>query len=555
MWKHLPNSGFMEFESYPLWSSLLIRNNFDIFRFQCDFLLILLIVLALPIRWKYSKWLTWILTVGYLFLLSYNIYYEFSVRLYGGHPYFENDLALAIGVLPTFLKEIGFGEGKHLLLYLIVGLLLLTIVYAGCRWLLQSFQRITIRAKEKYLIFSIVPILLLGTIGHHIFPNKGYKNAWKTVQWTWPKIFRSMDIPNSASPHTVQQLQTYSQYNQIELETKPNVYLIFVESYGAVPFYSEYATQHLSFMSRMDSTIKTKGWSSVSTYSNSPIIGGRSWLGFTTAITGINVESQIQYLHLLENFPDYPHLTRWFKMNDYLTYRMKTMSNVKKSTSELYKLSEDFFGFDTWIKHEDIGYTGFKYDEYFGGVPDQFALDMFHDKFLHEGDQPYFMFFITMNSHIPWRPTPPIVKDFKKLNDFTEKPADYDKLLETTDIIRYHKTIEYSLTVVQNFMTTQLELDSNCVFILIGDHQPPTLEYVLNDSISPFAVPLHIMSKDIDFTDSFVGQGFSKGMIPNHKEKVLLNHAGFYSLFVNRLIHAYGKKGSIPPDILMDGLD
>ena len=554
MWKHIPKQGYSEFDSAPILSSMLIRSNFDIFRFQCDFLLVLMVTLLIAHTIKWPKILPGILTLVFVALFGYATYYEFSVRLYGGHPYFQNDLALALGVLPTFISEVGFGENRHILIVLSIFLMGTALIYLINRFVIRAYQSISSETKHRVLAFSLTPILIFGLIGHFCFPQSGYKNAWKTTQWMTPKILKSMDLPADAEPHTIQQLGQYQEYDRYKLEDRPNVYIYFMESYGAVPYFSPLAHKHHEFIAAMDSTLTGHGWYTASAYSKSPIIGGRSWLGFTTALSGIHLESQLQYNYLLEHYADYPHLTWWFNQNGYTTYRLKTMSDVKKSTARLYRLSDSFFGFDHWIKHADFNYHGFKYDEYFGGIPDQYAMDHFHRVYLDRSKTPYFTFFISMTSHIPWHPPPPIYEDYRVLNKSADQPLDYELRSKQPDIHRYHETIEYSLGVVGNYLTQRLVDDPNCIFVIIGDHQPPTLDYLLKDHISSFAVPIHVISRDSTFQQSLLEYEFADGMLPD-PEHTHLNHSAFYSLMVNRLVNTYGVDPSRLPEVLDSGLE
>ncbi len=555
MHKHLPDAVFDEYVTYPVLSFFLIRDHFDIFRFNCDFLVLLLITSFMVHRSRSVRWTSIGATVIYLFLMLYSVYYEVLMRLYHGHPYFKNDIALLKGVLPTFLKEIGWGEMYHYGLFFLLIIVVGALIYLVWKYLLIALLNLRNSRKITIMTGVTIPFFIGGIVSENLYKSEGYKQSWKTIQWISPKIWKSTKLPHTSEKSSLENLSIYESYKHLKLTNRPNIFCIFMESYGAVAFHSIHGERHKAFLTTVDSELKSKGWSSASTYSKAPIVGGRSWLSFTSALSGIHIESQIQFNHLLEYYSDYPHLVRWLKHQGYQTFRMKTMSNVKQSTPRLYRLSEEYFDFDYWMKHEDITYKGYKYDEYYGGIPDQYAMYQFYEDHSERLEQPYFLFFITMSTHIPWHPPAPILEDWKELNKLKDKPDDFDLQYAQPKIDRYHATIEYSWSVMQKFVLDNLQQDSTCIFIVIGDHQPPKLDYLLEGKKDPFTVPVHILSQDTAIINAFQSLGFDSGLLPDETIDVTLKHEAFYSMMVNRLLNVHGQvsQDSLPP-VLMDGL-
>ena len=98
--------------------------------------------------------------------------------------------------------------------------------------------------------------------------------------------------------------------------------------------------------------------------------------------------------------------------------------------------------------------------------------------------------------------------------------------------------------------------DSNSIFILLGDHQPPTLEYkIWNAGIDDATTPIHIIGRDSLFIRSFEEHGLQAGMNIDLSKSEVLKHQGIYSLFFRQLIKQYGEKGTELPQYFPNGLE
>ena len=202
--------------------------------------------------------------------------------------------------------------------------------------------------------------------------------------------------------------------------------------------------------------------------------------------------------------------------------------------------------------YNDIPYKGYQYD-YLGGLPDQYALGHFDENIGDKSTSPKFLFFITTTSHGPWYPPPPIVKDWKALDDLKESPTGESPQLKGETIFRYQKSIEYELKVVIDFIKNQS--NRNSIFILLGDHQPATLEYKIADRSHNAATPIHIISRDSAFVNSFQKYGLQPGMNVNIINVEYINHQGIYSLFLRQLLEFYGVEEIELPQYFPNGLE
>lgn len=537
---------------------VLTRDNMDLFRLSAD--LVIIVVLLFLIR-KFSglyKWMGILATVFYLLMVYYQAYYAVSLKLYGQHPFFLNDFVLLKEVVPIFLGQITGGENLQIIWVAIGFLAISVLLMALMRILVVSIKHTQVRVWMKIL----AGLVLLG-IGLTTWraSQTTYRPDFHTVQWTSQLMMKSLDQKNANKLKSLDQLPIYEDYYQKPLKERPDIYFLFIESYGRAAAAKTWLIEdYANLTDTLNSELSDEGWNSASAYSIAPILGGRSWLSFTTVLSGVKVEDHLQYTDLIEIHYAYPHLMRYLKTQGYMNYRMKTMSKQKESTKVAYTLADRYFAFDEWLKHGDFPYKGFEFD-FNGGIPDQYALNYFHDEFPRDTTAPNFLFFITMGSHWPWFPPAPLQEDWRALDTLQSDPYNiyipdsvtsrYGKFmarLEEKIGHRYFNTIAYDLKVVKDFIVKQA--DENSIFVVLGDHQPPTLTYYGGDSLE---TQVHIISKNKEFVEGFVPYGFDLGMEPD-TNKVELKHEGLYSLFMRQLLTHYGDDVQELPEFLPDGI-
>jgi hypothetical protein len=353
----------------------------------------------------------------------------------------------------------------------------------------------------------------------------------------------------------------YSEYPQLTLRRKPNVYLLFTESYGRCMAVKPWGRdRYPQDMARLADTLRAGGWHSASVYSLAPVLGGRSWLSFTTVMSGVSLYDQLQFNTLTGQYPDYPHMIRYFASQGYQTYRLKTFAKQEGSTDAAYALQERFYGFDRWIKHHEIPYRGFKYD-FNGGIPDQYALDWFQET-VADTTVPRFLFFISMASHWPWFPPPVLGDGWEHLDTVQADPyripvpdtllSEYDQyMLRLEEKIgpRYYRTIIYDLEVFTRFILEHGRPDD--IFLIIGDHQPPMVTAYGIDGLES---PIHVISRDPALVSGFGEAGFRPGMEADTTLPAPMTHAGVYSLLMRQMLKQYGTDPSRLPAYLPEGL-
>jgi phosphoglycerol transferase MdoB-like AlkP superfamily enzyme len=226
---------------------------------------------------------------------------------------------------------------------------------------------------------------------------------------------------------------------------------------------------------------------------------------------------------------------RFFQQQGYYNYRLHPVPNIGSGVPmDLYNR---FYAFDRWIYYEDIPYEG----DYFRWLfmPDQYTFNYALEEVVKKdnqnrsANQPFFFFFININSHYPWkRDRIPVFADWKALNKVGAIGGFVNDLQNQEEAYLYYRAIEYQLDYLTDYMGRST--DENALFILIGDHQPPALP------ADNFNTPLHIISKDPYLIDSFLQYGLQPGLRINGDETAPLKHEGLYSLLVRELYRNYG---------------
>ena len=213
------------------------------------------------------------------------------------------------------------------------------------------------------------------------------------------------------------------------------------------------------------------------------------------------------------------------------------------------EIEQGFYGADRWITFDTLNYQG----PLFGwgpSPPDQFTFG-FIQEFVAQQEQPTFLVYLTQNSHYPWTPLPPVLDDWRELENIEMQngvlsEAQKKGLSLGESRRNYLQAVGNTLDALEEFITS---LDNeNSIIVLIGDHPPPTV----SRREDGFGTMVHIISQDVGFLESFHEYGFVDGLILENFEPTM-RHEGLYSLFVRNLIAQYGKSPWILPPYLPNG--
>ena len=510
---------------------LFIRDNADLFRFIGEIIIWVLLLFWIS-KWNRRKIGVRLAFTSLFLLLLYHWYYLVSFKIYGESPNILNDLTLMWEVLPLFLRELGLFNVLS-----IFGIIVFFILLYLALWFLvkKSIDLLRRALNPSLAITSALLVVILGVwsigVNWSYNPEKEHP-SWRTLHWITPALI------SSVSPVTMHDVniseEKYRNLLDKPFKERPNLYLFFLESYGSVvQLLEEEGPLFEQLMNDLEVQLNQAGWGVASTYSLAPVIGGRSWLSFTSALTGLDVNNHLFFNELLAFQYNYPHLVRLLKRQGYFTYRMKTMSNQKQSTDISYSLTDRFYGFDEWVKYDDIPYRGFKYDM-LGGIPDQYAVNHFIENILDPSKEPFFFFSINMSSHAPWNHTPPLVDLWKMLDTITQNPS-----LNTSDdfrpdeSMRYFRSIEYVLKVMIQFILEKV--DPEAIIMLVGDHQPPGMTFLCEGKIDEFSVPLHIITQNEHILDQLYQRTFTAGLNLNIDRPIFMSHKDIYDLWLDIL--------------------
>lgn len=559
-----------------LWELLVQGNTNDFFQISGEFLCLLIPFFFLKKEHWLTKFYKVILVASYLFLLYYHIYYQGYKAAYSVHPIFANDWVILKEILPTFLREVSVTGGTYLkgtLSFLGLSLII------GTALIFCANQLISLR--KSPVLWSVIGLFLLG--GYWNYPKNteindqmrlsdttelSKENAIDTsaaavldslghplfqpIVWTYPDIQNSATLNRADHLAHLKKRWIYDFYKSKKLVQKPNVYLLFIESYGGVATLSDYCeAPYKKLANQLYTQLDSAGWAVSSNYSKSTVIGGRSWLAMTTAMIGARVEDQIQYSELINTRQTFPHMVDWFNLQGYQTTRMSTMRITHIDTLNMVTIPNQFWKFDNRYFYPDVKYKGHDYD-YYGGIPDQYSLNYADDNFLKDRTTPHFFTAITMNSHGPWQSKmPPIVADWKSLNN-PKSSFNKEKTQADMSIFNYWISIEYQLKMITDFILKKGR--ENSIYIILGDHNPGGLEFKLFKKFDKWATPIHIISKEVEFVQSFENYGFTKGMEVDTAQFEMMRHMGLYSLLTRQLLDNYGEEEVVLPEYLPWGL-
>lgn len=552
-------------ESNPTIFQLLSAGNKSIFSQLSGELLLLFLPIFLLRKdhWSYRGY-KYLFFFAYLLLLYYAIYYFGYQAAYSVHPNFANDWVIIKEILPTFFREIVFSRSNLLgytFGFLAISFLLLLLINVLINWISNQKKLRTFWLSVLTIIFSFglsqsyyfnqlraaaMAEIMETKVDSMAIPNR------QPMVWMSPKINQSATLNKEDHLAHLKKRWVYDFYKQKTLKIKPNIYLIFVESYGGVATFSDYCEAPYDKLSKeLTSQLDSAGWQITSNYSKSTVIGGRSWLAMTTAMIGARVEDQIQYSDLIKNQRNFPHMIDFFNQQGYETIRLSSMRVRKIDTLSMITIPNTFWKIDQQIFFPDIPYNGHQYD-YYGGIPDQYTLSYANDELIGKSEKPVFYSCITMNSHGPWHTkTAPIVKDWRIL-DTLENPFGKEDVTADMTIQNYWIAIEYQLKMLTDFVLNKGRDDS--IYIILGDHNPGGLEYKMYGKFNKWATPIHIISKDSTFTKSFEPHGFTEGMKVDTANFTIMRHMGLYSLLTRQLLENYGEEDVVLPEYLPWGL-
>nr|WP_300052047.1 sulfatase-like hydrolase/transferase [uncultured Nocardioides sp.] len=317
-----------------------------------------------------------------------------------------------------------------------------------------------------------------------------------------------------------------------------DVLVVFVESYGRValddPGLSSEVVATLDDGTRR---LGRAGYRARSAWLTSPTFGAISWLAHSTLQSGLWVDSQQRYDHLVTT--DRETLSSLFGRAGW-----RTVASVPANDRDWPQGA--FYGFDHVYDARNVGYRGPRFG--YPTMPDQFTLEAFQQAELAPRDRRPVMAEIDLiSSHAPWSRTPDLLPQ-ESVGDGSIYAGMPETLPSEADIwpdagrvrAAYAHAIVYSLQSVVSFLSTYA--DDDLVVVLLGDHQPAIIVSGGSGGDPGHDVPVTVIAKDPAVVEALGPRGsdwgWDPGMRPSDDAPVWRMDA-----FRDELLRAYGPEG------------
>lgn len=307
-----------------------------------------------------------------------------------------------------------------------------------------------------------------------------------------------------------------------------DVLLVFVESYGRVALDDPGLSGGI--VRALDSgtyDLRQHGYDARSAWLTSPTFGALSWLAHATLQSGLWVDSQQRYDHLVTT--DRETLSSLFGRAGW-----RTVAAVPANDRDWPQ--GEFYAFDHVYDARTLGYRGPRFG--YPTMPDQFTLEAVRRLELNPGPRRPVMAEVDLiSSHAPWSRTPRLIaqEDVGDGSVFAGMP---DTLLSEADIwpdpqrvrAAYADSVEYSLRSVITYLETYV--DDDTVVVMLGDHQPAT---IVSGDDPGHDVPITVISHDPAVLDRISGWDWEPGLRPSPDAPVWRMDA-----FRDELLAAFG---------------
>jgi hypothetical protein len=382
------------------------------------------------------------------------------------------------------------------------------LLYAALRWALGRVSDAMGRLRERRALVLVASVAVLWFVGQrldHRFP--GVPRFSTPVTETYARQARL--LAGEVTSHGAVTLGPGPSFDSDLARVRgADVFLIFVESYGAVSFdRPEFAERLVASRARFDADIRATGREVVSAYVESPTFGGGSWLAHVSLMSGVEARDEDTNVQLMMQKRD--TLVTAFARHGYRTVAI--MPGLQDPWPE-----GDFYGFDDIYGNSRLEYHGPPFGWW--RIPDQFTMARLDAlEVARPSRAPVFVFFPTTGTHTPFTPTAPYQPDWARI--LTKRPYDQADVVRAWDEVPdwlnlgpgYVQALSYAYTSLGGYL--HLRADRDFIMILIGDHQPPA---AVSGEGAPWDVPVHVIASRKQTLERLRAHGFHSGLSPEH---------------------------------------
>jgi hypothetical protein len=522
-----------------LLSLILRRDNLDVFRVSVEVVLVALLLIWTA-RVRKAASVRAVLVAAYLLLLVFLAYHH-AIRFF-----FARNAALGSDYrLLTNLIDFLWTMQRSALLIGAVCVLSIALVGMLARWTFRSMQLTAAKwsAAKRARVSAVLGLPCIAVLTWF-----GVQRDDTVVQVTSKRMVENYRA-SRAEAALMQQFtgaspdRRYDAFSRLTLQRKPNVYLFMIEAYGEILSSWDMTAAYRALLDRVSLRLSAAGYHARSAYSAAPVHGGTSWLSIATVHSGILIDQPVAYAALQNVAARVPSITRFFREQGYRSYALQPGTNDHSAAHE-----GDMFHHDVALPANLIGYLGPRYG--WGRIPDQYSLGVLRERYLAHAPEPHYTFFMSVSTHFPWgEGVPTYVHDWKTLDVARAAPLasdpDWPSFPQAANIATeyrrsYFRSIEYEWRTLTELLTAESSRD--IVVLIVGDHQPRL------ESNAPVPItmntPVHVLSRDATFVESFAAQGFQAGLYADPTLHPALQHAGLFSLLISKLAAAYGAAGS-----------
>jgi hypothetical protein len=291
-----------------------------------------------------------------------------------------------------------------------------------------------------------------------------------------------------------------------------DVFLIFIESYGAIAYERPEIAPHLvPSRAAFGAAIHANQQDVVSAFVESPTFGGSSWLAHLSLMSGVEVRDAASNASLMAQSRE--TVVTAFRRRGYRTVAL--MPGLRQRWPE-----GGFYGFDDIYGAPRLDYRGPEFGWF--AIPDEYSLARFDVLEPAESrKKPLFVFYPTISTHFPFSPTPPYQPDWSRM--LTDRPYDGPAIVKayarepdwTSFGPGYVDAVSYTYATLGGYLTANADRDR--IYILLGDHQPAA---AVSGEHAAWDVPVHVVASVAPghnrsaVLDRLKARGFVSGLTP-----------------------------------------